>query len=241
MPDFAGLVRLVKANAKERTAEAALVLATGCEHLMAELARREAMDHDRYHLAAIVESAHVAIASTDLKGIIRSWNPGAEKLYGHRAEEIIGKSVNLLMPEGEEHETAHILEKVRLGERIQDYETLRKHRNGRLVPVSLSICPMRDDSGNVVGASKIDRDMSNRREMQVKSELIEQLQNALSENRTLRGFIPICAHCKKIRDEHGFWQGLEVYLSRQTTARFSHGVCPVCLDKHYAQLMSSGL
>src|SRR4051812_26731823 len=99
-PDLARLVRLVQTNAKERTAEAALVLAAACEQLMAELTRREAMDHDRYHLTAVVESANVAVSSTDLKGIIRSWNPGAERLYGHRAEEIVGKSIVLLMPVG---------------------------------------------------------------------------------------------------------------------------------------------
>jgi len=240
-PDLSRLVRRVQTSTKERTAEAALTLAVACEQLAAELARREARDHDHHHMATVVQTAEVAIVSKDLKGIIRSWNPGAERLFGHRAEEVVGQSVTVLMPDGEHHEEVHILEKLRFGQHIQNYETLRKHKDGRLVPVSLSISPVRDDTGKIVGAAKIARDMSNRREMQVKSELIGQLQSALSENKTLRGFIPICAHCKKIRDDHGFWQGLEVYLSRQTTARFSHGVCPVCLDKHYSELMSSGL
>lgn len=240
-PELERMLRRVKSHPEECPPETILALAHTCERLAAELARRESMDYERFHFAAIVQSSDVAIVRKDLKGIIRSWNPGAEKLFGHRAEEVINRSITLLMPEGQENEEMHILEKIRYGQQIKDYETLRRHKDGRLVPVSLCISPVRNDEGKVIGGSKIARDMSNRREIQAKSDLIEQLQSSLAEIKTLRGFIPMCAHCKKIRDDAGYWQGLEQYLSRRTTARFSHGVCPTCLDKHYGELMSSQL
>jgi PAS domain S-box-containing protein len=237
-PELDRLLHEVKASPENRTPDAALRLADACERLAAELARREAKDHEHLHKAAVVECANLAIVSTDLQGIIRSWNPAAERLFGHRAHEMLGKPMLLLIPEGAEQEEARILERLKLGQHIVNYQTLRRHQGGHLLPVSLSIFPVRNDQDKIVGAAKIARDMTSHRELHVKSELTGQLQGALSEFRTLQGFIAVCAHCKKIRDEHGFWQTLELYLSRRTAARFSHGVCPVCLDKHYGRLLS---
>jgi PAS domain S-box-containing protein len=117
----------------------------------------------RQYLAAIVESSHDAILSKNLDGIITSWNRGAEQLFGYAAAEVIGKSVLILIPEDRQDEEPAILARLRRGERIDHYETVRRRKDGNLVDISLSISPIRDANGRVVGASKIARDITDRR------------------------------------------------------------------------------
>jgi len=134
---------------------------------------------ERYyrHLAAVVEGSDDAIISKNLNSIISSWNPGAEQLFGYRAEEAIGKSIYLLIPEDRHHEELHIISRMRRGERIENFETVRQKKDGTLVPVSLTISPVKNEQGEVVGASKIARDIT------VQRQLAEQQQMLLSEMR----------------------------------------------------------
>ncbi|HXH22245.1 MAG TPA: PAS domain S-box protein [Dehalococcoidia bacterium] len=111
-------------------------------------------------LAAIVESSDDAVISKDLDGIIQSWNPGAERLFGYTAEETIGKSIRMLIPEERQEEEDRILARIRAGERVEPYETVRLRKDGTLVPISDAISPLRDHSGRIIGASKIARDIS---------------------------------------------------------------------------------
>jgi len=113
-----------------------------------------------HRLAAIVESSDDAIVSKDLDGIIQSWNPGAEKIFGYSAEEIIGKSIMLLIPPERRNEERMILERIRNGQRVQHYETMRLRRDGVLLDVSLTISPIKNAEGKVIGASKIARDIT---------------------------------------------------------------------------------
>jgi PAS domain S-box-containing protein len=112
-------------------------------------------------LAALVESSDDAILSVDLDGTIATWNHGAEVLFGYASEEIIGKAVSILIP-GDRQEP-DILERVGRGEHVQHYETVRVRKDGRRVPVSLSISPIMDSGGTIIGASKIVRDMTERK------------------------------------------------------------------------------
>jgi PAS domain S-box-containing protein len=114
-------------------------------------------------LAAIVDSSDDAIISKDLNGIITSWNRGAERLFGYTAEEIVGKSVTLLMPPERVHEELEILAKLQNGERVDHFETVRQRKDGTLLEISLTISPVRDLNGTVIGASKIARDITERR------------------------------------------------------------------------------
>jgi PAS domain S-box-containing protein len=114
-------------------------------------------------LAAIVESSDDAIISKDLNGIITSWNQAAERLFGYTAEEVIGKPVTLLIPPERHNEEPGILESVKRGQRIEHYETVRRRKDGGLLDISLTVSPIRDAQGNVVGASKIARDISRRK------------------------------------------------------------------------------
>ncbi|MBX3186529.1 MAG: PAS domain S-box protein [Labilithrix sp.] len=115
------------------------------------------------HLAAIVTSSDDAIISKDLRGIIRSWNKGAERIFGYAAEDVIGKSVTLLIPNDRLNEEPGIIERIRRGEKIDHYETVRRRKDGELVDISLTVSPLRDGGGRVIGAAKIARDITDRR------------------------------------------------------------------------------
>jgi PAS domain S-box-containing protein len=115
------------------------------------------------HLAAIVESSDDAIISKDLDGTIQTWNRGAERVFGYSADEVIGKPVTVLMPPERIDEEPGILARIRRGERIDHYETVRRRKDGSLIDISLTVSPMRDAHGRVIGASKIARDITERK------------------------------------------------------------------------------
>jgi PAS domain S-box-containing protein len=114
-------------------------------------------------LAAIVESSHDAIVSKSLNGVITSWNRGAERLFGYAAEEAIGQNITLIIPPERRDEERTIVEQLTRGERIDHFETVRMRKDGSLLDVSLTISPMKDASGRVVGASKLARDITERK------------------------------------------------------------------------------
>lgn len=111
-------------------------------------------------LAAIVESSDDGIIGKDLNGIITSWNSGAEQIFGYSAREMIGTSILRLIPADRQHEEHHILDRIRRGEKVGQLETLRLTRDGRLIDVSITTSPIRDAKGNIIGASKIARDIT---------------------------------------------------------------------------------
>lgn len=123
-------------------------------------------------LASVVESSEDAIVSKDLKGLITSWNKGAERIFGYTAEEMAGRPISILAPPDRADEMPDILERIRRGERIEHYETVRRAKSGALVHISLSVSPIRDAGGNIVGASKIARDITE--QVRVRTELAEQ-------------------------------------------------------------------
>jgi PAS domain S-box-containing protein len=124
---------------------------------------RCAAEERAQQLASIVESSDDAIVSKDLDGIIRTWNSGAERLFGYSAGEAIGKPVTILFPPGRQDEEPGILARIRSGERIHHYETVRRHKDGSLLDISLTVSPVRDGTGSIVGASKIARDITGRK------------------------------------------------------------------------------
>ena len=111
-------------------------------------------------LAAIVESSGDAIIGQDLNGIITSWNSGAEKIFGYSAREMVGTSMLRLIPADRQYEEKHILEKISRGQRMEHLETFRLTRDKRLIDISIAVAPIRDGAGNIIGASKIARDIT---------------------------------------------------------------------------------
>jgi PAS domain S-box-containing protein len=133
---------------------------------------RSAVPDAALHLAAIVASSDDAIISKDLDGIVTSWNQGAERLFGYTAEEIVGEPVLVLIPVDRHDEEPGILERIRRGDRIEHYETIRQRKDGSHVHVSLTVSPIRNAQGTVVGASKIARDISERKHSEASRELL---------------------------------------------------------------------
>ncbi|HLK32924.1 MAG TPA: PAS domain S-box protein, partial [Terriglobales bacterium] len=130
-------------------------------------------------MASIVESSDDAILSKDLNGIIQSWNTGAERIYGYLAAEMIGQHVSKLVPPDYPDDTTEIMSRLRRGERIEHYETKRRAKNGKVLNVSLTISPVRDEEGTVIGASTIARDITERKRAE---EELRQSRKALQES-----------------------------------------------------------
>jgi PAS domain S-box-containing protein len=116
--------------------------------------------------AAVVASSHDAIVTKDLNGVITSWNTGAEHLFGYTPEEAIGRPVTILIPADHENEESEIINRVRRGERIDHYETVRVRKDGVRLDISLTVSPVVDSTGKIIGASKIARDISERKRME---------------------------------------------------------------------------
>jgi PAS domain S-box-containing protein len=114
------------------------------------------------NLAAVVESSDDAIIGKDLNSTITTWNKAAERLFGYLANEVVGKSITILIPPGRLNEEVEILERIRHGEVVDHFETVRRCKDGRLVVISLTVSPVTDDSGKIIGASKIARDITER-------------------------------------------------------------------------------
>jgi two-component system, LuxR family, sensor kinase FixL len=133
-------------------------------------------------LAALVESSDDAIFAKDLSGTILSWNRGAERMYGYAASEIVGRKVDILIPPGAPNELPEILDRIRRGERVDHYETVRRARDGTLLDVSLTVSPIFDSGGQIVGASAIARDVSERQDAERRIRSNEELLRSIVES-----------------------------------------------------------
>jgi PAS domain S-box-containing protein len=302
-------------------------------------------------LRAVVEASDDAIIGKAIDGTIISWNKGAEKIYGYKAEEILGQPVSVLIPPGHGCELDEVMTRLQHGERIKTYEAKRIRKDGRIIDVSITTSPIKRHDGIVVGSSVVARDITLEKEadealrlseerfrvalknapvvvfsqdLQLRytwisssslgvvpedylgrtdaemfgdedggrltaikeevlrtrseshaevtvmlngerhhfdlvveplrdpdervvgvlcsavdttslKETIAKLQQALNEVQALRGLVPICASCKRIRNERGTWEVLEAYIQGHSEAKFSHGICPECMRKLYPE------
>src|SRR5437764_7684567 len=131
-----------------------------------EISAGRRFDETRARLAAIVDSSNDVIVSKTLDGILTSWNPAAERMFGWTAAEAIGRPITLIVPEAQRAEEDAVLARVRRGERVEHFDTVRVTKDRRLVDVSITVSPVRDSAGRIVGASKIARDSSERRRVE---------------------------------------------------------------------------
>jgi two-component system, chemotaxis family, CheB/CheR fusion protein len=164
-------------------------LNTELENRNAALERANAVSG---HFKAIVESSDDAIISKDLNGIIRTWNRGAEKVFGYSAEEAAGKPVTILIPPDHIDEEPGILARIRAGQRIEHYETIRVRKDGQLIDISLTVSPIKDDTGRIIGASKIARDITGKKRSE--RELAQARDEAERASRAKDDFLAALSH-----------------------------------------------
>lgn len=172
---------------------------SGCVLIFRDVTAQRLLERDRANqlltarlLASIVESSNDAIISKSLDGIIQSWNAAAEHLFGYTAEQAIGKHISLIIPPERMSEEDTIVARLKDGQRIEHFETERLRSDGRHITVSLTISPLKDDAGNIIGASKIARDMSERKRLE---DNLRKLASDLSEtDRRKNEFLATLAH-----------------------------------------------
>jgi PAS domain S-box-containing protein len=157
-----------------------------------DVTERRRAEEAQARLAAIVESSQDAIISKTLQGVVRTWNAAAERLFGYKAEEAVGRSITLIIPPDRLNEETEILSRISRGERVEHYETVRRAKDGRLIDISLTISPVRDGEGEIIGASKIARDITERKQSEeALREAVEALQEA---DRRKDEFLAVLAH-----------------------------------------------
>ena len=192
------------------------------------------------YLASIVSSCQDAIVGTDLQATVVSWNTGAEALYGYSAAEMVGRSISTLIPADRPQDLPEIYQNLSRVDRAERFETVRIRKDGSQVEVSLTISPLKDAHGKVIGVSTVALDISKRKREEAEwMRLIQELTEALAHVKTLSGLLPICASCKKIRDDKGYWQQVETYIADRSDADFTHGICPDCVKRLYPEYQMS--
>jgi PAS domain S-box-containing protein len=164
----------------------------GASEIARDITRTRRLEHDARHFAAIVASSDDAIVAKDLDSIVTSWNAAAERMFGYAAAEIIGRSVRLIIPGDRQYEEDDVLKRIRAGRPIEHFETVRRRKDGTLVPVSLTISPIRSERGVVIGASKIARDITAR--IRADEERLRLLDSARSANRLKDEFLATLSH-----------------------------------------------
>jgi PAS domain S-box-containing protein len=203
-------------------------------------------------LAAIVESSDDAIIGKDLNSIINSWNKGAEKIFGYAAGEMMGTSLLRLIPAGRHEEENQILEKIKRGESVEHFETRRQTKDGRLIDVSVTVSPIKDADGKVIGVSKVARDITERkaaeekiRQLNVELErrVVERTAQLQTANEELEAFSYSVSHDLRapLRHVMGFVDLLRKDLPREIDERVATGVAAALISRGEPCGASSGL
>ncbi|MEG9327315.1 PAS domain S-box protein [Salinimicrobium catena] len=168
----------------------------GASKVARDISDKLQVEEKQAMLSAIVESSDDAIVSKDLNGIIMSWNRGAEQIFGYKEEEVIGKSIKILFPKERLQEEDVIINRVINGKKIDHFETIRRHKSGKEIPVSITVSPIKDSHGRIIGASKVARDISAQVESQVAMEkyiknleILNSVGKSISEKLDVKGIL----------------------------------------------------
>jgi len=209
------------------------IIRDSSERISIEKKTREAKDF----LENMFNTVEDGIVVTDKEGFILQINPAFADMLGYTKQEIIGRHTGTFNPSRYEPDTipTHI-QRVFLDGYIRNYETKRTRKDGTLIDVELNISILKDSEGNLKGMVASVRDITERKLAEQKREkLIGELREALSKVKTLSGLLPICASCKRIRDDQGYWNQIEAYIRDRSDAEFSHGICPECYRRLYPE------
>lgn len=194
------------------------------------------IDEKLRRFATVLADSNDAVTVIELDGRISAWNRGAERLYGYSEAEALGMRMDRLIPEEKKDETRAFMQQLIDGEMVESLETKRRAKDGRVLDVWLTVTRLVDDSGKTTSIATTERDVTDKKRKE--SELqrtINDLTKAMEEIQTLKGLLPICSACKKIRDDQGYWQEVEAYIGKHAKVRFSHSICPECGKKLYPE------
>jgi PAS domain S-box-containing protein len=219
------------------------------ERLQSDCARRnlawDVLRESRQRFQKLVETLYDWIWEVDAKGHYTYVSPQIKNILGYEKYEVLGKTPYDLMPP-EEAESISKKINALMAERkpITAFENVNLHKNGRRVILETNGLPFFDVAGNFRGYRGTDRDITERKQAEralreaaeEREKLIHDLQFALDNVKTLQGLIPICASCKKMRDDKGYWNQVEEYITEHTDASFTHGLCPDCAKKMYDEI-----
>lgn len=184
------------------------------------------IEYNIRRLAVVIKDSIDAISLHDLQGNILSWNNGAEKMYGYSEAEALTMNILQITPPEKKKETEQYLANITSGKIVESFETQRISKSGKILDVWLVVTCLKNDSGSIDSIATTERDITH-----LKNEIREKEE----EIQKLRSIIPICMHCKDIRNDEGFWGQVEEYISKHSPVKFSHGVCPKCMKKHYPE------
>jgi len=204
------------------------------ERKQAEEALRESEERYRsvYHIAPL------AFVVWDKNTHVTDWNRKAEEVFGWSKEEVVGYSFfDFIIPEKNRPHVEDVVESLMKGElsiySINDNLT----KEGNIITCEWNNSTLHDSEGNIIGAISLGLDITDRKQVEDERKgLIIKLQESIKNIKTLKGMLPICASCKKIRDDKGYWNQIEAYIHAHSEAEFSHGICPECAKKLYPDL-----
>lgn len=185
-------------------------------------------------LATVVRDSNDAITLADLNGNILAWNHGAQSMYGWSEEEALRMNVQQLVPDQMRHEALKVIGQLCAGEAVTSFETQRVTKDGRVLDVWLTLTALRTPTDDIYAVASTERDISERKKAEAEKE--RYLQEALAKLKILSGLLPICASCKKIRDDQGYWSQIESYIHHHSEAEFSHSICPECAKRLYPDI-----
>ena len=187
---------------------------------------KKGIEYNSRRLAIVIVNSIDAITVQDIQGNILAWNKGSEKMYGYTEAEALTMNILQIVPPNKKKEAEQYLEKIDSCQIVESFETQRISKSGKILDVWLVATCLKDDSGNIDSVATTERDITH-----IKNELREKEK----EIQRLRSIIPICMHCKDIRDDEGYWGQVEEYISKHSNVDFSHGICPKCLKKLYPE------
>src|SRR3984893_16953583 len=188
----------------------------GAVNMLVDITERKHAEQVGQQFASIVESSDDAIASKDLNGLIATWNPGAERLFGYASEEVIGKPITILIPPDRQDEETEIMDRIRRDERVDHYETVRRRKDGSLVEISLTVSPIKNAAGRVIGASKIARDITERKRAEEHIALLAREVDHRSKN--LLALVQATVHLAQADTPQGLKAAIEGRIQALATA-----------------------
>jgi PAS domain S-box-containing protein len=199
----------------------------------------EALRGSEQRFRSLVETTSDWVWEIDRDGFYRYTSPKVRDLLGYEPEEVVGKRPFDFMPPDERERIRNLFTGiVEARKPFSALENVNVRKDGRRIVLETSGIPIFDEKGNFSGYRGIDRDITDRKQAeQEREELILELKEALSRIKTLNGLLPICASCKKIRNDRGYWEQIETYIRDHSEAQFSHGICPDCAKSLYPEYM----